>query len=153
MVTQPPRHVEYLLPGGELVYLVRPEQRWQLSSYECGHPETGIDRLLRGYTYWHSFLEPWRHLEFESPEAGARFIQQMIERGGAPPQLSEEKMLPYDGKEFDAGDRVRTRDGHVATFVGYEQGSYGEPEDVTVFIQYDRDGRTFSCSESWITPA
>jgi hypothetical protein len=79
MITQPPRHVECILPGGERVYFVRPAGCWQFNSYECGHSEPGIETLR--HTYWHSFLEPWRHLEFESPQAGARFLQRMIERG------------------------------------------------------------------------
>jgi hypothetical protein len=37
--------------------------------------------LAIGIQYHQSFMEPWREIGFESPNAGARFVQELIERG------------------------------------------------------------------------
>jgi hypothetical protein len=79
-VMQSPRHVQCVLPGREVLFLIRPRDHWQLNSYECGHPPTRQAMLREGYRYWHSFLEPWRHLEFGTPQAAAAFVHDLIKR-------------------------------------------------------------------------
>jgi len=74
MVTLPARHAQEVMPHGEILYLVRPTNRWRIDRYECRHPLT----LSMGFQYVESFMEPWRDLEFTSPEDAKSFVQMLI---------------------------------------------------------------------------